>query len=106
MYRPGKSGGKPDALTRRSQDLPEGEDDSRLKIQHQVVLKPRNLEFLSNSVDNASQVDDRQTEQEAERTLEEIWTEGLQVDSFPTKILGLLRDKVSHSKEISLAECE
>ena len=40
VYRPGKSGGKPDALTRRSQDLPEGEDDPRLKVQHQVVLKP------------------------------------------------------------------
>ena len=45
VYRSGKSGGKPDALTRRSQDLPEGEDDSRLKVQHQVVLKPRSLNF-------------------------------------------------------------
>ena len=71
-----------------------------------MVLKPRNLEVLGNSVDNARQVDDRQTEQEAERTLEELWTEGLQVDPFPMKILGLLRDKVSHSKEISLAERE
>ena len=91
MYRPGKSGGKPDALTRRSQDLPEGEDDSRLKIQHQVVLKPRNLELLSNIVDNASQVDDRQTEQEAERTLEES---------------GLKAFKSTHFRRRSLDYCE
>ena len=45
QYRPGKAGGKPDALTRRSGDLPKGEDE-RLKFQHQVVLKPENL-YLS-----------------------------------------------------------
>ena len=107
VYRPGKSGGKPDALTRRSQDLPEGEDNPRLKVQHQVVLKPRNLELLSNDLKIPSQADDRQTErEEVEKTLEELWKEGLENDPFPSKILELLRNKVSHSKEISLAECK
>ena len=42
-YRPGKLGGKPDAFTRRSGDLPSGEGDERLEYQKQVVLKPHNF---------------------------------------------------------------
>jgi len=42
VYRPGKSNGKADALTRRPGDLPEGGDE-RLKTMEQVVLKPQNL---------------------------------------------------------------
>ena len=48
-YRPGKAGGKPDALTRRSGDLPKGGDE-RLKFQNQVILKPENLDILANRV--------------------------------------------------------
>ena len=42
-FRPGKQGGKPDALTRRSGDLP-GEGDERLEQQSQVILKKENLD--------------------------------------------------------------
>jgi hypothetical protein len=42
VYRPGKSNGKADALTRWPGDLPEGGDE-RLKTMEQVVLKPENL---------------------------------------------------------------
>jgi hypothetical protein len=41
VYRPGKSNGKADALTRRPGDLPEGGDE-RLKNMEQVILKPHN----------------------------------------------------------------
>ena len=41
-YRPGKLGTKPDALTRRSGDLPK-EGDPRLAFQNQVLLKPHQL---------------------------------------------------------------
>lgn len=43
QYRPGKQGTKPDALTRRGGDLPEGGDDARTKYQQQTILKPQNL---------------------------------------------------------------
>jgi hypothetical protein len=43
IYRPGKQGAKPDALTRRSEDLPK-EGDERLLHQSQVVLKKANLD--------------------------------------------------------------
>lgn len=43
-YRPGKQGGKPDSLTRRSGDLPLNQDDERVKYQQQLVLKSHNLD--------------------------------------------------------------
>lgn len=42
-YRPGKQGGKPDALTRRPGDRPTQDDDERNLHQHQVLLKSHNL---------------------------------------------------------------
>ena len=48
VYRPGKAGAKPDALTRRSGDLPKEGDkyDEHTKFQYQAVLKPQNLSEL------------------------------------------------------------
>ena len=46
-YRPGKLGGKPDSLTRRSGDLPR-EGDERLTQRFQALLKPANLEKPAN----------------------------------------------------------
>ncbi|KAI0993387.1 Transposon Tf2-6 polyprotein [Podosphaera aphanis] len=43
-YRPGKLGGKPDALTRRSEDRPSGGEDERLRQQCRTILKPHNLD--------------------------------------------------------------
>jgi Retroviral aspartyl protease./Reverse transcriptase (RNA-dependent DNA polymerase). len=42
-YRPGTQGGKPDALTRRSSDMPQLEDDERLRYQEQTILKSHNI---------------------------------------------------------------
>jgi hypothetical protein len=42
VYRPGKAGGKPDTLTHRSGDLPQGGDECLTK-QQKAVLKPQNL---------------------------------------------------------------
>ena len=44
IYRPGKRGGKPDPLTRRSEDLPREEGNARLQHNEQIVLKPHKLE--------------------------------------------------------------
>jgi len=48
VYRPGKAGGKPDALTRRLGDLSKEGDERRLTNRH-AVLKPRNLIDLPDS---------------------------------------------------------
>jgi hypothetical protein len=42
VYRPGKAGGKPHALTHRSGDLPEGGDECLVE-QEKAILKPHNL---------------------------------------------------------------
>ncbi|KAH8429271.1 uncharacterized protein LDX57_006938, partial [Aspergillus melleus] len=44
MYRSGKQGEKPDILTRRSQDLPQGADDTREKERFQVLLPTQHLD--------------------------------------------------------------
>lgn len=41
---PGKENGKPDSLTRRSQDLPKDENDDRIQYQQQSLLKPHNID--------------------------------------------------------------
>lgn len=50
VYRPGKQGQKPDALTRRSEDMPE-EGDERRNHQSQVVLKRENLDLHNDQPD-------------------------------------------------------
>jgi hypothetical protein len=46
VYRPGKAGGKPDALTRRSNNLPKKGNitDERNQHQRQAILKSHNLD--------------------------------------------------------------
>ncbi|KAH0613238.1 uncharacterized protein H6S33_009618 [Morchella sextelata] len=100
QFRPGKQGAKPDALTRRSGDLPK-EGDERLTHQSQVVLKRRNLDgklsLFAGSFSNESA--------EGMSTVEELFSNAYQVDSFPNKVLVMLRNGVRHSNKISLAEC-
>ena len=41
IYRPGKQGGLPDALTRREQDLPQDAEDERLTWRKMRLIKPQ-----------------------------------------------------------------
>ncbi|KAI0995439.1 Transposon Tf2-9 polyprotein [Podosphaera aphanis] len=100
-YRPGKQGGKPDALTRRSEDLPKEGDDRKLH-QSQTVLKRENLERHINLSATHAVVNSDISKNE----LESLFVDGYNVDPFPEKILQLLRKGDQYSKEISLAECE
>ena len=45
-YRPGVQGGKPDALTRRSQDLPADDNDPRLASRQRAILRSDNDEAV------------------------------------------------------------
>src|SRR5690606_16187480 len=102
-YRPGKAGGKPDALTRRSGDLPR-EGDERLALQHQVVLKPKNLDpaiwtLAATSMDSIDNPGPR-------ASLEELFDEGYAKDPLPQAVIKQLQEGQSRSKQLSLAECE
>ena len=146
LYRPGKYGEKPDALTRRSADLPlKGEvEDERIMYQSQVVLKPHNLTpgvhpkesqklatalvantLLSESkgatggrsIQNVSKLrlspitlehDATETDPHDpnEVSLEQLWLQAKEHDTFEDEVLDLLKRGVRVSKKIPLAECE
>jgi hypothetical protein len=94
VYRPGKSNGKADALTRRPGDLPEGGDE-RLKTMEQVVLKPENLpeqlRILANDLKEAC-------------SIQEQLGKAMREDDFAQKIFKAVREGTS-MKEITVAEC-
>src|SRR5690606_688288 len=102
-YRPGKAGGKPDALTRRSGDLPK-KGDERLARQHQVVLKHRKLDpaILTLQVAAATSV----SNPGPLTSVEELFNEGYVKDPLPQAVIKQLQEGQTRSKQLSLAECE
>jgi hypothetical protein len=95
VYRPGTASGKPDALTRRSRDLPKVGDDCSLENQT-TIIKPENILQLSAMA----------TLTPASPALAQLFTDGYNEDPFPNKILKLIQDGAKHCREISLAECD
>ena len=66
VYWSEKQGAKPDALTRRSEDLLKG-GNVHLQQQSQVVLKLHNLELMANSVQNNNSEDNIHSENDTEK---------------------------------------
>jgi hypothetical protein len=95
LYRRGTTGGKPDALTHRSGDLPTAGDDRSLEYQT-TIIKPENILQLSAMAMLTL----------ASPALIQLFTDGCNEDPFPNKILKLIRDGAKHCWEISLAECD
>jgi hypothetical protein len=95
LYRPGTAGGKPDALTCRSRDLPKAADDCSLENQT-TIIKPENILQLSAMA----------TSTLSSPVLAQLFTNGYNEDPFPNKILKLIQDGAKHCREISLAECD
>ncbi|KAH0603255.1 uncharacterized protein H6S33_008259 [Morchella sextelata] len=96
----GKQGGKPDALTRRSGDLP-GEGDERQLHQSQVVLKKENLDVKLSLL--AGSFSNEPTEKNP--SLNRLFDEGYSPDLFPKGILDMRNKGERPSKDISLPEC-
>ena len=96
VYRPGKSNGKADALTRRPGDLPEG-GDKRLKNMEQAVLKPQNIpEQLHLLADSPPML--------GHPSLSDILIQAYQVDPLTDRILSAIQSNGS-LKETTVAEC-
>jgi len=96
VYRPGKSNGKADALTRRPGDLPEGGDE-RLKNMEHVVLKPHNLpEQLRISANDMPEQD--------VPSINHLFTRAYMDDPLPKKILEAIR-RGGSLRDITVAEC-
>jgi transposase InsO family protein len=101
VYRPGKSGGKPDSLTRRSGDLPK-EGDERTTENFSVVIKPHQIVHLL--ADGPPAQPPLPLGDEAV-TLARLFQEAYDADPFPSQVLRMLQDGVRHSRRITLAEC-
>jgi hypothetical protein len=104
VYRPGKAGGKPDALTRRSGDLPQG-GDAHLIEQQRAVLKPQNLLPDTPRTADLHLLTEAPTPDEQCSLLHSI-KKATHSDPFAQRIISVLHDGKLHSKEISLSECD
>jgi hypothetical protein len=97
VYRPGKARAKPDSLTHRSRDLPQGGDDYLVK-QYKAMLKPHNL------------LDELQLWEAVLATpcsalLQDI-LKATQTDPFTQQIITALFEGKQYSREITLSECQ
>lgn len=90
-FRPGNRSGKPDALTRRSGDLPKG-GDSRLEFQHQVLLKPQNLAI------NASE--------QPPADLTALLEQGYRYDNIPKRVLQAIHEGKRQSRLLTITDCK
>jgi hypothetical protein len=88
VYHPGKAGGKPDALTHRSGDLPEG-GDKCLVEQQKAVLKPHNL---PDELQISAILSPSNTQLPLDRELAKATAN----DTFAQNILSMLRDGKHH----------
>jgi hypothetical protein len=95
VYHPGTTGGKLDALTRRSGDLSEVGDDRSLENQT-TITKPENILQLSPMA----------TPTPASPVLAQLFTDSYNEDPCPNKILKLIRNGAKHCRKISLVECD
>ena len=109
-YRPGKHGGKPDALTRRSGDLPPAEEGDDSYKNQTSVLKPHNLgpgviptnpeslHELQLLADNLPPVE--------HDPLRDLFDQAYKVDKISTQVLQALQRGDRQHPEITLSECE
>jgi hypothetical protein len=98
VYCPGKAGGKPDALTHRSGDLPKV-GDKHLVEQQKAVLKPHNLP-------DELQILAIYSPSNTQLPLNRELAEAIANDTFAQKILSILQDGKNHCQEIILLECQ
>jgi hypothetical protein len=91
VYRPGTAGGKPDALTRRSGDLPEEGDDCSLENQI-TIIKPENiLHVLAMTYPDQPDTSPTLCSLDAP-TLSRLFCEAYDTDPFPNKVLEMLKN--------------
>ena len=79
-FRPGKLAGKPDALSRREQDIPTDASDERLQHRVAQLLRPEVLPAGESSV-HATPANPQPSQQDQERlSIEDLWATALEQD--------------------------
>jgi hypothetical protein len=125
IYRPGKQGEKPDALTRRSEDLPK-EGDERLQYQSRVVLKKENFEnqplpppppqtpelpikhvrFEEPSTVQMNAINLEPSTQDQQEEIQQLLKTGTREDENTASVLSAIEQKKSRHPFLQLAQCE
>src|SRR5205814_3248828 len=106
MYRPGKMGQKPDALTRRSQDLPANASDERIANRTRILLPPERFEKLRLVFSNAN-FNERESEVDRwNMEIDELVEHEYANDSWIADIMKAIRTGERQHKDITLTECE
>jgi hypothetical protein len=102
---PGLLGGKPDALTRQSRDLPKEGDDCSLENQI-TIIKSKNIlhVFAATSPDQPDILPTLRSPDTP--TLSRLFREAYDIDPFPNKVLRMFKNGMKQCKDITLAECK
>jgi hypothetical protein len=111
-YRPGKAGGKPDALAHRSRDLPE-EGDEREDFNFSTLIKPHQVETMHLLADRSAVTGTSAAAipatsiptAENQSLLSRLFDEAYVADPFPNTVLQMLDNGDRHCREITLSEC-
>ena len=119
VYRPGKLGGIPDALTRRSGDLPKPGDE-RENFNFSTLLKPDRIvaapiALAPEPAEPAAEPEPAEPAEEPAaapppdpddvRPLAPLFAAAYAADPFPAEVLRMLDGGVRHDRRISLGEC-
>jgi RNase H-like domain found in reverse transcriptase/Reverse transcriptase (RNA-dependent DNA polymerase)/Integrase zinc binding domain/Integrase core domain/Chromo (CHRromatin Organisation MOdifier) domain/Aspartyl protease len=106
MYRPGKQGQKPDALTRRSQDLPANSSDERIANRLRVLLPPERFEKIRLVFTDPELNEDMTETDKWEMDLEDLMDYEYKHDPWVNEILTSVRTGQRQHRDITLSECE
>jgi hypothetical protein len=112
-WRPGKTMGKPDALSRRVQDLPADYDDERLRARFIRLFQNKHLRNTAIQTLTAVDIDfTKDVRLFEDHEMQELWLKGRQEDMLYQELTRLVAKKernlptqLQKEKSVSMAEC-
>jgi hypothetical protein len=113
-WKPGKTMGKPDALSRREQDLPADYNDERLRSRFIRLFQNKHLRSTQiHSIDTSADIDfTKEVRIFEDQTLQRLWHESRQTDELYQELTALVANKernlpaeLQKEKSVSMAEC-
>jgi hypothetical protein len=109
-YRPGKLASRPDALSRREQDVPEGQEDDRLQHRHRQLLEPSATMIKATDTSDNDVPNDQNTPF-MDPDLQALWITAMEQDRSFEKIQkavvdGLRKFPRELGLHVSIAECD
>ena len=109
-FRPGKLAGKPDALSRKEQDIPTDASDERLQQRITQLLKPEVLPTTESSLHAAPMNPQPPQRDEGRPSIEDLWTAALEQDESFKEIKNAIergdrRFPQQLKLQVTMAEC-